>query len=541
MKGLANYRSNNTFAKKGGWFVLVWKRFCASALGAVILSLAFPLGVMGHLLPWPDGWSELSEVAPAGIYGNRFLVVSDENGTNLITIDGRHYQGLSLVFRTLDSGNIAQEHVIAEETRLNFPAAAVDEHGLRHLVWQHRSDGRYRLKYGVYDADGKELERRQLLDEPHVIQEPQIAVHEDALHLLWVENRHGHYDIFHGRWDDGDFRRLGAVHVSTGTSARPALFAHGEALHAAWIESDPFETHLYHSVRTDDWSQPLPVGPASTSGGEGAVFVEAEDGVELLWSSRVAGRPNPIILAAVYGGDQGFEPPRAVGEGSYLRAVAGTPPALAWQNTEPQVFVGYWKDGSIADATRLNVRRSASMRPEIVRDDEEHLHVYWLEAREAQEHRIMTMNTRQPVAMPWLRTVGIDDRSPLAHLGFMFLATFMLSLVHLAMNAGVVGLAVGARVLLARHRIYEGRSLAYSVLLTGLLMLLLLETPLGFGQPAFYGLPHWLVSAGLAFAIAWVLLSSIRVRSDFEFLLAPLLWLFLYQVYALVPQALGMV
>ena len=514
-----------------------------SILLFVVLAFAVSPGAASSIQAWPEGWSTIDQVTATGIYGNRFVVHGNEHGTVMLTVDGLHLDGLALVLRGLDGHEVVWETVVAANRRVNYPYLVQDESDALHLLWQEQVDGRFRILYSPIGPEGELGGEQVLLESQSLIQEPVAVFVDDQLHILWVDARLGGYDIFHGSVEDGTLQGVQAVSSPGGTAVRPAIAAYDGTLQAAWIESGTVETTVFHSELDLEWSTPSPVGPASTRDGETVSFLHTGSSLELVWTSVIEGGQSSV-MSVTYRESSGLSEPRRLAWGSRARVHAGAPPVVVWQRASAdghQVYVGRWHEQQLDRVQRLSVHPTSALRPEVLVDHEGHVHVYWLEAHQELRHRIVTINTKEPRPVSPLRSMGIDDEAPVFHIGFVLLGATMMSLTYLAMNAAVLVLAFVFLTLLAKIETYRSLPISYLTALVGVLILLLMETPLAFGQPQFAGSVHWALSGLLAWLGTSVFLLVMKVRTDFETMIMPLLWLFWFQVFALVPQALGMV
>ncbi len=513
--------------------------FCVVA----VLLMSGANGAASRIQAWPEGWSDIHHITTTGIYGNRFLVHWDGAQMITATVDGLHRDGLSLVVRGLEGYDVAWETVVSTNRRANYSSFVTDPGGRLHLLWQEQIDGQFRFVMADISPNGEVGDLRVLMESTHLIQEPTAAFVNDALHVLWIDSRLGYYGGFHGRAAEGMLQDIQPLPGHGGTASRPTVKVYDDTLHSAWVETGVVETHVYHSEFAGAWTQPTVVGPASAGEGETLAFLEWDQGLDLVWTSVVEGGQSSL-MAATYEGTGMFGPWRRLAWGSRARVDDERDPVIVWQRPTPdghKVFIGQWRDGGLEQMQSLNVRPVSSLRPEVVRDHEGFLHVFWLEAHQELRHHIVTINTVDPRPVSLFRAMGIDDEAPLFHLGFVLLGSVMLSLTYVAMNAAVLILVFLLLSFLNTWRMYRRMPVPYLVGVAALAILVLMESPIAFGQPEFAGTGHWFLSALLAWVGVSLLLAVGKARSDFENVIIPLLWMFWFQVFALIPQALGMV
>ncbi len=132
---------------------------------------------------------------------------------------------------------------------------------------------------------------------------PSLALDSsDGVHMAFVSEMGGIFDVFYTRWDGGGWTLPVNVSATSGVSSAPVIAsAPGNSLHIIWADNTGGETTLYHGQSSDGsaWSTfPIPNGsgsaPALAIGSDGVLHLawQSEDtdtGLDEIWYMQFSG------------------------------------------------------------------------------------------------------------------------------------------------------------------------------------------------------------------------------------------------------------
>jgi hypothetical protein len=132
---------------------------------------------------------------------------------------------------------------------------------------------------------------------------PSLALDSsDGVHMTFVSEISGVFDVFYTRWDGGGWTLPVNVSATSGVSSAPAIaFVPGNTLHIIWADNTGGETALYHGQSSDgsSWSTfPIPNGtgsaPALAVGSDGILHLawqspDMDTGLDEIWHMQFSG------------------------------------------------------------------------------------------------------------------------------------------------------------------------------------------------------------------------------------------------------------
>jgi len=512
---------------------------CVSIILVILFVVTPAAYTRDYIEVWPEGWSEITPFFPTSIFADRFFVTSDPHGTSFLSVDGLYFRELDLTYRLLQDDEVIEEVVLTSGAEIGGAFLGLDENGVRYALWIERSPGSNTIKYAAFRSPYAGHEPVVLLQTDRLIQDLEAYQSGGETHVVWSE-RIDNFQIRYAVVRGGEVVLLETVTDTKDVSVKPSVtLDQAGSVHMAWMETTPLGVEVRHSVRRGDgWSVPRKVGEGSVQDieqGGGVSLASFGETVSVAWSAL----PRNGNRLAVYMTTVNFQgeakAPTTVAMGSRPKFVAGSNgPELVWQGLGPfGAQVNYLDlEGNI---TNLTVGRKGAFRPEAYHR-EGFSYVYWLQAEADGGYRVYGIQNESPKALSLWRKVGIDESSPGYHILFLFMSTFMLAGIYTMMNLGVV-VAVGLlSVLLDRIRAYKSQGLLYRVVLLGTLMLLVRRLPIPAGSPQFFGLVHYWLSYVLATLGTFVILRRVKQRGMILTTGILLVWMMLYQFFALIPQ-----
>ncbi len=132
---------------------------------------------------------------------------------------------------------------------------------------------------------------------------PSLALDSsDGVHMAFVSEIGGVFDVFYARWDGGGWTLPVNVSATSGVSSSPVIaFVPGNSLHIIWADNTGGATALYHGQSSDGsaWSTfPIPNGtgsaPALAIGYDGILHLawqspDADTGLNEIWHTQLSG------------------------------------------------------------------------------------------------------------------------------------------------------------------------------------------------------------------------------------------------------------
>jgi len=163
----------------------------------------------------------------------------------------------------------------AGDSRL--PALAVDGRGVVHIVWE---DGRY-IFHSYRSGESWSTPLRIATGE-----QPAIAIdHNDIVHVVFVNEFRGNYDIYYCRWNGAFWTLPVNVSNTSGVSAIPDIAVSSyNTLYVTWTDNSLGYNVIYYGVWTGTFwiNQPVPQGRGTVS----TIAIGGDDIIHIAWQDR---------------------------------------------------------------------------------------------------------------------------------------------------------------------------------------------------------------------------------------------------------------
>lgn len=521
--------------------MIILKRIGAAAL---ILSLLFffspSISARDYIEIWPEGWSEITPLFRTSIFTDRYFVTNDSFGVSFLSVDGVYFRELDVTYRLLQDGELKEQVVLRAGAEIDSAHLTLED-GVRHVLWLERGVDENTIYYTEFSSPYQGHEPIEVVKSANPMQNMAAYHRNGTTHVVWAE-RDGSYQIKYAQITAGELAALETLTDTPDLSIRPSVIVDGEGIvHVAWMETDPVGTNIYYKRRDGgQWSSPQRVGPGSVQDIQqgGLIAMELINGeVHMAWSAIPRNRSFLFVYLAEISAQGEISEPTLIAEGSRARFVRGAEGVeLVWQGMGQMATtqVNYSADG---DVTNLTVGRRGAFRPEgIVVGD--YRYVFWLQAHPEGGYQIHGINNEFPKPISLWRRMGLDEEAPLYHLVFLLSSTLMLAGVYTIGNSGVLvvgGLLVS---LLQRFERYKKQPLFYKVVLTAVVLALVRRLPIPATHPQNFGLIHYGVSLVIATLGSFLLLRKMEQRGLFLTMANLILWMFLFQFFALIPQVI---
>jgi hypothetical protein len=197
------------------------------------------------------------------------------------------------------------------------------------------------------------------------VEQPDIAVNETGLHVVWVDGRGAHREIYYKMRSAGSGEWTEDLQLSSSAieARAPTLAADGDVVHVVWQDYGSGKWAIYHRQRTADgqWSSPAIV----TESTEQTILVRSET----VWAPQLTVCQGQALVAVPLQCDR-LRVFRQTAEGSWLPITIVTSPDPYWGSAVCKVLPqavsvacadhsGYviWQEVSPRDWV-LNTRRS---------------------------------------------------------------------------------------------------------------------------------------------------------------------------------------
>ena len=488
-------------------------------------------------------WSDPRPLFTTSIFSDWFSVNSDSLGTSFLSVDGAYFREVDLTYRLVNHGVVEEEIIISAQKEMDNPFVLLDSQGARHLFWLERKSGANALYHSQLSVPYTGHEVNVIWETANIIQDLSAFQMGDTTHLAWSE-RDTNYQIRYGQIHGGQLTSIETLTDSLDASIRPSIAVSTQGVpHVVWYESSSRGVEVYFSKRNLNigWSQPRAIGKGSVQDIErrNAITLYPTDStVYAAWSASPT-QNNQMVIQVVEIGPVHVRVPISLVSGTRPRFLEqGDQLLLTWQaegEHGSQVYIGSYHRGAITEWTHLTVGRNSGLRPELISKDG-YTYIYWLKANPERSYHVFEINNQFPRTITFWDRLGIDKSNVLTHLAFLIGNTIMLSLVFVLGNMGLLLIGVLLFFILHRFKILRKRSLFFQVMLVGTVFTVARYFPIPKPTSLFLGLIHYGLSFGLASAGTYFVMKPVKDPEHFAYLAMMIVWLFLFQLFALLPH-----
>lgn len=509
----------------------------------VLLLLPGTILAQNYIEVWPEGWSDIRSLFTTSIFTDRFFVVEDQGGTSFLSADGLYFKELDLTYRFIGESGLNEEVVLRSKAEIDSTFLGLDKTQRRHVLWLERSAAGNGIYYTSFTPPYTGHEVKTILETDRSIQDLAAVQVGPTTHLVWSE-RDEYFQINYAQIESGEIKRMETVTDTVELSIRPNAIVDDQGqVHLVWMESAPLGIDLFYSKRNElAWANPQKIGAGSTQdvqqGGTISLAVYNND-VHVAWAAIPRNQGNLFVHLAQISSDGVISSPTPFALGSKARFVVGADePELVWQGVGP--FGAQINHASYqGEVTNLTVGRKGAFRPEaFVKQREGYHYVYWLQAHSEQGFEVFVINNQYPKAMSIWRKVGLDEEAPVFHLLFLVMSTLMLAGVYTILNLAVMLISGVVYSLVQRFEAYRKQPFFYQVALLSIILIVVRRLPIPAGNPEFFGFVHYGLSIGIATLGTFFILRRVNQRGLFLQISMLLIWMFLFQFFALIPQSI---
>ncbi len=274
-----------------------------------------------------------------------------------------------------------------------------------HVVWNNNNASAQEIRY-LRSVDGGNTwlpERMISSDDGNNSQAPKIAVSEDGMdvHVVWVDERHADdpfqptLELYYNRSLDGGVTWEGEVRLTEAEyeSTGPNIAVDGSSVHVVWMDERAGKWDVYYRRSLDSgatWDEEAIISDSSND--EGPVDVAAsEDTIHVVWVETISGEDVILHRRSTDDGGTWSEPQLLTGPSvrawSPKIAVLEDEVHMVWfdgRDGGNEIYYKYSGDGGITweEDTRLTYTdNSESLTPDIALDNDK-IHVVWRDDRD---------------------------------------------------------------------------------------------------------------------------------------------------------------
>ncbi|MEW6607257.1 MAG: sialidase family protein [bacterium] len=219
-------------------------------------------------------------------------ITSDANGIHIVWYDYRDGNWEIYYKRSQDGGNTWESDVrLTDNLAYSFyPAITSNANGI-HIVWVDYRDGNYEIYYKRSQDGGNTWGPDvRLTNALAVSGVPAITSDANGIHIVWVDERDGNYEIYYKRSQDGgntwgpDVRLTNALN----TSRAPAITSDANGIHIVWYDDRDGNWEIYYKRSQDGgntWGLDVRLTNNSAVSGEPAITSDA-NGIHIVWDDN---------------------------------------------------------------------------------------------------------------------------------------------------------------------------------------------------------------------------------------------------------------
>ena len=161
--------------------------------------------------------------------------------------------------RSVDNGEtwgIINERLSDVPAISGYPSVAVCD-SIVHIVWIDERAGNYEIYYNRSIDNGETwgIDNRRLTNDPATSWIPSIAIRDSIVHIVWYDRRAGNYEIYYNRSVDNgetwgiDNKRLTN---SSAYSGIPSIAVCDSAVHVVWVDERDSDYEIYYNRSVND-------------------------------------------------------------------------------------------------------------------------------------------------------------------------------------------------------------------------------------------------------------------------------------------------
>ena len=222
---------------------------------------------------------------------------------------------------------------------------------------------------------------------------PAVAIDsKDAIHVVWMDNTTGSYDIYYRKSEDGGatWSPRQSIVQTSGDSIYPAIaIGSSGALHVVWYDQTYGYPEIYYKKSPDagmTWNPAKRLTCTTSSWSEDpAIAIDTNDVVHVVWLDESPGNPDVFYRSSSDGGTTWTAARRLTwtsGNTATLSIVSASSETIyaAWGNGPPtEIYSKKSPDGGAtwSFVTRLTWTSGSSWEPAMAADSKDTIHLVW--------------------------------------------------------------------------------------------------------------------------------------------------------------------
>lgn len=149
---------------------------------------------------------------------------------------------------------------------------------------------------------------------------PQMAVADNAIYAVWMDDSSGHFDIYFAKSTDGGKIFAAPLDVSNGTqdAGYPQLAVYGQNVYVTWTNTMNSNNYDVFFSKSTDGGRTFgkPINISDDPGASGWPLISADGDIYVSWLDNSPGRFDVYIAKSTDNGET-FEPPVDVSSSTY--------------------------------------------------------------------------------------------------------------------------------------------------------------------------------------------------------------------------------
>jgi len=276
-----------------------------------------------------------------------------------------------------------------------FPSVATDSGNLAHVVWQEFILGKGEIFYKRSVEGGVSWSGlNRLTWNAGASAYPSIAADSSgSIHVVWMDNTPGNYEIFYKRSTDSGITWSGLTRLTwnAGVSEFPVIATNSSgALHVVWQEYVTGYYQIVYKHSSDggtSWSEPTRLTWNAGATGIPTIAADSSGGVHVLWHDNTPGNYEIFYKRSTDSGTTWSRLNRLTwnsGDSYFQSIVADSSDGIhvVWNDNTSGGYEIYYKNSPDGGATwsvltRLTWSAGASWYPSISADSSSGIHVVW--------------------------------------------------------------------------------------------------------------------------------------------------------------------
>ena len=271
-----------------------------------------------------------------------------------------------------------------------FPDIAEDSNNQIHLVWVDDTPGNYEIYYKKYLAVGNRWVTRRLTYNPGYSVDPVVALDSNhSIHILYEDNTPGNFEIFYKMSTNGGATwATERLTFSSGESISPAIAVDSnDYIHMIWCDNTSGDSEIYYvkSKGGESTWKPKRLTWTSDESIHPAIAIDANDHIHVVWSDLISEDLEIFYKKSTDGGSgwktkrltfnsgHSAHPAIAIDSSNHIHVV--------WEDRSQGNYEIYFRSstdgGSSWALKRLTYNPGFSNHPDIVVDNNDHIHVVW--------------------------------------------------------------------------------------------------------------------------------------------------------------------